>query len=129
MASLSRSLHALGCKIAIEHYRMSTNLQHLMHVYADYIKIDKELVGSVDKRGGSLEKVTAIVDLATKNNYVTIAEGVESPACLAIIWELGISMAQGYFIQVPGVSREFVDQDINTDCNGEACNKATFEIT
>jgi len=129
MASLSRALHAIGCKIAIEHYRMSTNLQHLMHVHTDYLKIDKQLVGSVDKRGESLAKVTAIVDLATKNDYITIAEGVESPACLAMIWELGISMAQGYFIQVPAVSREYVDQDIITGGNEEAGNKAKFETS
>lgn len=129
MASLSRALHAVGCKIAIEHYRMTTNLQHLTHVYADYLKIDKDLVGSVDKRGESLAKVTAIVDLATKNNYTTIAEGVESPACLAIIWDLGVSMAQGYFIQAPAGSRVYVDQEILTDCDGDVGNKATFAIT
>jgi EAL domain-containing protein (putative c-di-GMP-specific phosphodiesterase class I) len=129
MASLSRSLHAIGCKIAIEHYRMSTNLQHLMHVHTDYLKIDKELIGSVHKRGESLAKVTAIVDLATKNDYITIAEGVESPACLAMIWELGISMAQGYFIQVPAVSREYVDQNIVAGASEEADNKAIFEIS
>jgi len=129
MASLSKALHAIGCKIAIEHYRMATNLQHLMHVYADYLKIDKGLVGNIDKRGGSLAKVTAIMDLATKNNYITIAEGVESPACLAIIWELGVSMAQGYFIHAPAVNREYVDRDIIKDCNEEACGKATFVIS
>ena len=109
-ASLTSALNAVGCKIAIEHYRMSTSLQHLMHVHADYLKIDRELVGSVDKRGESLAKVTAIVDLAAKNNYITIAEGVESTASLAVIWELGISMAQGYFIQAPAVSREYADE-------------------
>jgi diguanylate cyclase (GGDEF)-like protein len=129
VASLSKALHAIGCKIAIEHYRMATSLQHLMHVYADYLKIDKGLVGSVDKRGGSLAKVTAIMDVATKNNYLTIAEGVESPACLAIMWELGVSMAQGYFIHAPAVSREYVDQDIISDCHKEACGKATFVIS
>ena len=129
MASLSRALHAIGCKIAIEHYRMSTNLQHLMHVHIDYLKIDKELVGSVDKRGESLAKVAAIIELATKNNYITIAEGVESPECLAMIWELGISMAQGYFVQVPSASPEYINQDIITCGKDEAENKAIFNIS
>jgi len=129
LASLSSALHALGCKIAIEHYRMSTNLQHLMHVHTDYLKIDRELVGGVEKRGESLAKVAAIIDLATKNNYITIAEGVESPECLAMIWELGISMAQGYFVQVPAASREYVDQDIITGGKEEADSKAIFDIS
>jgi diguanylate cyclase (GGDEF)-like protein len=129
LASLSSALHALDCKIAIEHYRMSTNLQHLMHVHTDYLKIDRELVGNVEKRGESLAKVAAIIDLATKNNYITIAEGVESPECLAMIWELGISMAQGYFVQVPAASREYVDQDIITGGKEEADSKAIFDIS
>jgi len=129
MAALSKALHAIGCKVAIEHYRMATKLQHLTHVYADYLKIDKALVGDVDQRGECLAKITAIMDLATKNNYITIAEGVENPACLAIIWELGVSMAQGYFIHAPAESREFVDQDIISGCNDDACGKATFVIS
>ena len=100
-----------------------------MHVHTDYLKIDRELVGNVEKRGESLAKVAAIIDLATKNNYITIAEGVESPECLAMIWELGISMAQGYFVQVPAASREYVDQDIITGGKEEADSKAIFDIS
>jgi diguanylate cyclase (GGDEF)-like protein len=129
LALLSNALNAIGCKVAIEHYRMSTNLQHLKHVHADYLKIDKGLVGSVDDKGGSLAKVTAILELARNNDYITIAEGVESPGCLAILWELGVCMAQGYFIQAPAPDREYADNDISTDTAGNADGKARFIVS
>ncbi|HYQ70737.1 MAG TPA: EAL domain-containing protein [Gammaproteobacteria bacterium] len=126
---LSGALSGIGCKIAIEHYKLATSQQHLMHVHVDFLKIDKSLVESIDKRGESLAKVTAIIDLAEKNNYTTIAEGVESPASLAILWEMGVSMAQGYFIQAPAVNREYVEQNVLSDCDDEFGSRATFVIS
>jgi EAL domain-containing protein (putative c-di-GMP-specific phosphodiesterase class I) len=126
---LSTALNEAGCKIAIEHYRMSTNMQHLMHVHTDYLKIDQGLVGSIEGKGSSLAKVTAIMELARDNNYITIAEGVETPGCLAILWELGVSMAQGYFIQAPAAIRANVDHDILSECSDDTGNKAKFEVS
>ena len=112
LSMLSKALHAIGCKIAIEHYQMSTKPQHLLHIHTDYLKIDSSLVDSISRKGKSLEKVTAIMEIARENNYTTIAEGVENPANLAILWELGINLAQGYFIQAPTESHDFDFQDI-----------------
>ncbi|MDB4304263.1 EAL domain-containing protein, partial [Desulfosarcina sp.] len=39
LSMLSKALHAIGCRIAIEHYRMSTKPQHLLHIHTDYLKI------------------------------------------------------------------------------------------
>jgi len=128
LSHLSSALNKIGCKVAIEHYRMSTNMQHLTHVHADYLKIDKDIVASVNKKGGSLATVTAIIDLAKQNNYVTIAEGVEDPGCLTVLWELGVSMAQGYFIQVPAISRENANQNMISESESETGSKATFCI-
>jgi EAL domain-containing protein (putative c-di-GMP-specific phosphodiesterase class I) len=52
------------------------------------------------------------MEFARKNNYITIAEGVENPASLAILWELGVSLAQGYFIQAPTGYRDYNYQAI-----------------
>jgi len=126
VSRLSRSLNEIGCKTAIEHYRMSTNHQHLMHVHVDYLKIDKGLVGSVKRKGGSLAKVTAIVNLAKQNGFISIAEGVEDPACMALLWDLGVCMAQGYFIQALSVGREYADQNVLTDSEDEIGDKPQF---
>lgn len=128
VSALTGELREIGCQTAIEHYRMATNLQHLKHVHADYLKIDKGLTGSLEGKGDSLAKVTEIMDLARNNNYITIAEGVETPGCLAVLWELGITMAQGYFIQAPAAVREYLGHDVETDSQDED-GRAKFSIS
>ena len=117
LSMLTKALHTIGCKIAIEHYKMSTKPQHLLHIHTDYLKIDSSLVEGISRKGESLEKVTAIMAIAKENNYITIAEGVENPTALAILWELGVSLAQGYFIQAPTESQNFDFKNVVSDNN------------
>jgi diguanylate cyclase (GGDEF)-like protein len=129
LSMLSKALNSIGCRVAIEHYRMSTRSQHLQHIHADYLKIDSGLVEGLSRNGGSHSKVTAIMDLAREHNYITIAEGVENPASLAILWELGVGLAQGYFIQAPAGSRDYNFQGVVEESEKEEDgNKATFAL-
>jgi EAL domain-containing protein (putative c-di-GMP-specific phosphodiesterase class I) len=128
LSMLSKALNVIGCRIAIEHYRMASQPHHLKHIQAQFLKIDSGLVGSISRKGESLSKVAAIMKMARQNNCLTIAEGVESPATLAILWELGIDMAQGYFVQVPSGKREFDFEDVSSIVQSEGGNKATFRI-
>jgi EAL domain-containing protein (putative c-di-GMP-specific phosphodiesterase class I) len=126
---LSKALNSIGCKIAIEHYRMSTQPQHLLHIHADYLKIDSGLVEGLSRNGGSYTKVAAIMDIAREHNYITIAEGVEDPASLAILWELGVGLAQGYFIQAPTGNRDYNFQGIVEESKKEEDGKkAVFDL-
>jgi len=117
LSMLTKALHTIGCKIAIEHYKMSTKPQHLLHIHTDYLKIDSCLIENLSRKGKDFEEVSAILEIAEKNNYITIAEGVENPTALAILWELGVSLAQGYFIQAPTESHNFDFQGIVSENN------------
>ena len=46
--------------------------------------------------------VRAICDLASAAGVLTVAEGVETPAVLSVVEELGFDMAQGYLFGRPG---------------------------
>ena len=128
LAQLSRELNRIGCRIAIEHYRLATQPQHLRHIHPEYLKIDSGLVQNINKKGPGLAKVNEIMDLAKMNNLKTIAEGVETPACLAILWELGVTLAQGYLISEPSGNANF--EVFDSDKGDEAANqgKAVFSI-
>jgi diguanylate cyclase (GGDEF)-like protein len=128
LSMLSKALASIGCKLAVEHYRMETQPQHLQHIQANYLKIDSGLVQNINNKGKCFTKVTEIMEVARSNNFITIAEGVESPATLAILWELGVSLAQGYFIQSPVGNMEAADEDSNDDPEDNASNKATFTV-
>jgi diguanylate cyclase (GGDEF)-like protein len=129
LSQLSRELNTIGCRIAIEHYRLETKPQHLRHIHPEYLKIDKGLVQNINRKGPGLAKVNEIMDLAKMNNLMTIAEGVETPACLAILWELGVTLAQGYLISEPSGSANFDVFDGGNDDEAANHGKAVFTIS
>ena len=129
LSMLSKALNSIGCKLAIEHYRMDTQPQHLQHIQADYLKIDSGLVQNISNKGKCFTKVAEIMEVARSNNFITIAEGVESPACLAILWELGVSLAQGYFIQAPAGDMAFSEEGSEEQATDDDGNKATFAVS
>jgi len=128
LSRLSMELIKIGCKIAIEHYRLETKPQHLHHIHPDYLKIDSELVQNISKKGPNLARVNEILDLAKMNNLITIAEGVESPDCLAILWELGVSFAQGYFISEPTGKANFDLYEVASETDETTGGKATYTL-
>jgi diguanylate cyclase (GGDEF)-like protein len=128
LSRLSMALNKIGCRIAIEHYRLETKPQHLHHIHPEYLKIDSGLVQNIRNKGSCLAKVNEIMDLARLNNLITIAEGVESPACLAILWELGVGFAQGYLISEPTGNTSFEINDVDAGHKQANEGKATYTI-
>jgi EAL domain-containing protein (putative c-di-GMP-specific phosphodiesterase class I)/predicted nucleic acid-binding Zn-ribbon protein len=115
VSSLTRALHSIGCKVAVEHYTHSTEVQHLKHIHADFLKIDASLVHEIGEDESKLSRIREIVDIARGLGCKTIAEQVESPYSLTRLWSLGVDYAQGYFIQEPGAERGY-----DFDGNGPA---------
>ena len=101
ISMLSRALNKIGCKIAIVHYRLETQMQHLSQIHVDYLKIDSELVQNLSDDVNYRSRITEIVGVARTNNLTTIADGVESSHCHAMLRELGVNLAQGYYISGP----------------------------
>ena len=83
---------------------------------------------NINKKGPGLAKVNEIMDLAKMNNLKTIAEGVETPACLAVLWELGVTLAQGYLISEPSGSANFDVFDGGSSDEVANHGKAVFTI-
>jgi EAL domain-containing protein (putative c-di-GMP-specific phosphodiesterase class I) len=129
LSMLSNALEIMGCSLAIEHFRMEANEQHLQHVAAEYIKIDSGLIQNVSTKKECLSKVRQIVEFAGQHKYTTIAAGVESPASLAILYELGIDFAQGFLIQAPSGNIDFEFDEIISDSENDINQKATFTIS
>jgi EAL domain-containing protein (putative c-di-GMP-specific phosphodiesterase class I) len=112
MSMLCTALCNLGCKVAIEHYRMSAGVQHLQHIHVDFIKIDSDLIQSMSSKGVYMSKITEIIEVSKKHGCQIIAEGVESPSSLAILYELGVNFAQGYLVQAPSAKLEYDSDEI-----------------
>lgn len=67
----------------------------------DYAKLDSALIRGIDTDGARQELVHAIVGYGHSLGTKVVAEGVETPAELAVVRELGVDLAQGYYLGRP----------------------------
>lgn len=73
-----------------------SSLSYLHQFPLDTLKIDRTFVQSIDNRGDRGEIVRTIVTLAHAMSMDVIAEGIETPAQLQFLRELGCTLGQGY---------------------------------
>jgi diguanylate cyclase (GGDEF)-like protein/PAS domain S-box-containing protein len=90
-------LRGLGVKVAIDDFGTGySSLAYLRKFPVATLKIDRSFVNGITDRGDDRAIVTAIVDLARALGVATIAEGIETPAELALLQELNCRAGQGF---------------------------------
>jgi diguanylate cyclase (GGDEF)-like protein len=102
-----RRLQLAGVKIAADDVGAgNAGLRLLSQFQFDVVKIDLSLVQGGNRAGDpsdqSLSILGSLVQMADRLGAMTIAEGVETPAQLRRIRELGITAGQGYLLGRPG---------------------------
>ncbi len=96
------SLHQLGCSFALDDFGTGfSTFSYLKQFPAESIKIDGSFIAQLDQNREDQAVVRAITDVAQALGKQTVAEYVETEAVLAVVKELGIDYAQGFFIGRP----------------------------
>lgn len=91
-----------GIKVAIDDFGSGySNFSYLSDLPIDTVKLDKSLIDGVATNARARAKVSAIHHLAHDLGYVTVAEGVEQPAQLAVLEDMGVDEVQGYLLGRP----------------------------
>ncbi len=99
---LSRQLHGVGFKFALEHAGNARDpISLLQHLQMDYLKFDGTLMQGLSLDIALQERLQSLVAAARKKNIRTIAERVEDANTLAVLWQLGLELIQGYFVHEP----------------------------
>jgi EAL domain-containing protein (putative c-di-GMP-specific phosphodiesterase class I) len=80
----------------------NAGLRLLSQVRFDIVKIDLSLVQDGAQRDSSRNVLQSIMDLASRQGAVAIAEGLETAEQLRSLRELGITTGQGYLLGRPG---------------------------
>lgn len=97
----SDGLKQLNCNFAIDHAgKDSEDLSYLKHLQLRYLKVDGSHINNVASEE-SQEVIKAIAEMGRSKNILTIAEHVQDPACLAVLWQHGVNFIQGYYLQHP----------------------------
>ena len=97
-----KGLVAMGFGAALDDFGTGFgSFTYLKRLPLRFLKIDIDFVRDLVSNPHNQHLVRATVGLARDFGYQTIAEGVEDAATLALLKELGVDLAQGYFLGRP----------------------------
>ncbi|WP_299035932.1 EAL domain-containing protein [uncultured Pseudokineococcus sp.] len=95
-------LRARGLAVAVDDAGAGfASMRHVVQLAPDVVKIDMSIVRDVHRSPGASAMAAALVGFARRTGALTVAEGVESPAELEHLVDLGVDMAQGYLLARP----------------------------
>lgn len=101
-ASVIDRLRGLGCGLALDDVGTSLpGVEDLERLPVDFLKIGVEVVRGLAAGEASLRVVEAVVGVARAFGRRTIAEGVEDEGALRLLDDLGVDLAQGFWIAPP----------------------------
>lgn len=96
------SLRKLGCELALDDFGTGySSFGYLQRLEVDYIKIDGCFVRDLVDNPVDQKMIRLIAEIGQEAGMKTIAEYVQSGPTLALLADLGIDYAQGYFIGRP----------------------------
>jgi EAL domain-containing protein (putative c-di-GMP-specific phosphodiesterase class I) len=97
-----RSQRDTGVRLAIDDAGAGfVSLRHVIRLQPDYIKLDGFLTQGVENDGVKRALAAALPRFAREIGAPLIAEGVETPAQLRVVENLGIDYAQGFLLGRP----------------------------
>jgi PAS domain S-box-containing protein len=98
-------LRARGVRLAIDDAGAGhSGLNQIVQLEPDFIKLDIFLTHNIDSDGVKRALAAALVNFAREVGSTLIAEGVETPAELRALADLGIEQGQGYLLGSPQAS-------------------------
>ncbi len=98
------ALRELGCELALDDFGTGySSFSYLQRLPVDYIKIDGCFVRDLVRNPVDQKMIRMIGEIGREAGMRTIAEYVQDSESLALLAELGIDLAQGYFIGRPTI--------------------------
>ncbi|MCL6522567.1 MAG: EAL domain-containing protein [Firmicutes bacterium] len=104
LAEAVRALRAEapGVRVALDDLGVQgTNLSRLIDVRPDVLKLDLVMVRALDQDWGRRTLVASLVAYGQETGTSLVAEGIERPAELLTVQQLGVDMAQGFLLARP----------------------------
>ena len=92
----------LGCRFALDDFGTGFgSLTYLRRLPVGYLKIDTSFVSDLATSHEDQAMVRGIVAIARELGVLTVAEGIEDEATMALLSDYGVDYAQGYLIGRP----------------------------
>jgi diguanylate cyclase (GGDEF)-like protein len=95
-------LRALGVGVALDDFGTGwSSLAALRRYPVDILKLDRSLIGSIDRDESAAAVTRAVITMARALGHVVVAEGIELPEQAAALRALGCELGQGYLFSRP----------------------------
>jgi len=102
---IGRSIEALrdrGARLAVDDIGAGySGLRQITAVLPDYLKLDRSLIAGIHHDGDRGALVSALSGYASQVGSLVVAEGIEQRAELDRLREIGVPLAQGFYLGVP----------------------------
>lgn len=96
------ALRKMGCELALDDFGTGySSFSYLQKLEVDYIKIDGSFVRDLVNNRVDQKMVRLIAEIGREAGMKTVAEYVQSAPALVLLGELGVDLAQGYYIGRP----------------------------
>jgi len=98
-------MHKLGCQVYLDDFGAGySTFSYLKHIHADCLKFDGQFIVDLSNDPTNQIFVRSMVSIARGLGKHTVAEFVEDADTLAMLRDMGVDMAQGYFIHKPSAT-------------------------
>ena len=106
-ADILEGVRELGVRVALDDFGAGhSNLNHLLRLPVDILKLDRALVANVADAGRAQAISDGAVHIARRLGIPIIAEGVEQPQQAARLADLGCDYVQGFLYSPPLAARD-----------------------
>jgi diguanylate cyclase (GGDEF)-like protein len=95
-------LRRLGCELALDDFGTGySSFSYLQKLHFDYIKIDGSFVHDITNNPVDQKMIKLIAEIGREASMQTVAEYVQNAQSLELLGELGVDLAQGFFVGRP----------------------------
>ncbi|MGN6258110.1 MAG: EAL domain-containing protein [Solirubrobacterales bacterium] len=99
---LVSELTKMGCGVALDDFGTGYgSFTYLRHLPVTQLKIDTEFIRGIGADPADRRVVESMIDVARNFEMTTVAEGVEDERTLDLLREMGVDLAQGYYVGRP----------------------------
>ena len=110
------ALRDLGCQFALDDFGTGySSFSYLQKLQFDYIKIDGTFVEDLLNNPVDQKMIKLIAEIGAEAGMETIAEYVQNAESMTLLEELGVDLAQGFFVGRPAEKPEHKSTPITLD--------------
>lgn len=103
-----KGLHQLHSRMVLDDFGAGANpFQLLKQVPADFLKLDPAFMDDLANSPENQETIKTITAQAHSDGRLVIAQRVEDPNAMPILWGMGVNYVQGNFLQVPSERMDY----------------------